>query len=56
MTDDQEKRLRNKIITLIGCMDALQSMDREYIDLAIDDLLAACSAAGWEPPTPNSRR
>lgn len=30
--------------------------DREAIDAAMDELLVAARAAGWNPPTPNIRR
>lgn len=56
MNVDQEREFRRRLIALIGKLDAKQQMDREAIDDTIDELLAAARAAGWNPPTPNSRR
>lgn len=56
MTSGQEREFRRRLITLIGKLDAKQHMDREAIDDTIDELLVAARAAGWNPPTPNSRR
>lgn len=56
MTGDQEREFRRRVIGLIGKLDAKERMDRKAIDSTIDELLSAARAAGWNPPTPNSRR
>jgi len=52
----QQQELRRRLCVAVGRLDAKQKMTREDIDRAIDDLLAAGSAAGFDLPKPNSRR
>lgn len=56
MKPAQELELRRRIVQLIGELDAQQHMDRAGIEDTMDNLLSASRAAGWNLPTPNSRR
>lgn len=56
MTPDQQKELRSKYVQAIGRLDAMQVMDKIAIENLMQFLIDAAHDAGWQIPTPNSRR